>query len=72
MDGPEPVGASGFQLRFASLCVQRRALFFACDKNGSVGLEYLSPRAKDIYPFARGMVGRYHSRPVVRAAHASH
>ena len=72
MDGPEPVGASGFQLRFASLCVQSRALFFACDKNGSVGLECLSARVKDNHLFARGMVGRYHSPAVVCAADASH
>ena len=72
MDGPEPVGASGFQLRFAPRCVQSRALFFACDRNGSGGLECLSARAKDNHLFARGMVGRYHSRPVVCVAGASH
>lgn len=65
MDALSLDGASGFQLRFASLFVPGRALSFACDENGSVDLERLSNSAKHNYLFARGMVGRDYSPPCV-------
>lgn len=58
---------SGFELRFASLFRQGRALSFACDASGQVNLDALSERARTNYFFARGLVGRDFAPGAVRA-----
>lgn len=72
MDTSKPGAVSEFQLRFASLFSQGRALSFPCNATGGVDMEGLSARAKDNYLFARGMVGRDYSPPCICRATAAH
>ena len=54
-----------FELRFQSLFHQGRALSFPCDAQGHVHLDALSERARENYLYARAVVGREYSVPVV-------
>jgi hypothetical protein len=55
-----------FELRFASLFVEGRALAFPCDAGGRVDLDVLSERARRNYFYARAVVGREFATPAVR------
>ena len=59
------VGA-GFELRFQSLFHEGRAYAFPCDAAGNVDIDRLSGPLRLNYLFARGMVGRDFSWPVVQ------
>ncbi len=72
MDTPKSSVAASFQLHYASLVSQGRALTFPCDEKGCVDLAALPERAKTNYLFARGMVGRDYSPPCICRAVASH
>ena len=54
-----------FQIRFASLYREGRALAFPCDAGGHVALDQLSDRGRINYFFARAMVGREFALPDV-------
>ena len=54
-----------FQIRFASLHREGRALAFPCDAGGHVALDQLSDRGRTNYFFARAMVGREFALPDV-------
>lgn len=56
-----------FELRFAALFQQGRALSFPCDAAGRVDLNTLSDRARSNYFFARGLVGRDFAPGAVRS-----
>jgi hypothetical protein len=56
-----------FQVRFASLFDTGRALAFPCDARGRVDLDALSEPLRDNYLYARAMVGRDYSMPLVCA-----
>jgi hypothetical protein len=56
-----------YQLRFRSLFDEGRALAFPCDAQGHVDLDALSPRALQNYLYARTVVGREFSTPLVLA-----
>jgi hypothetical protein len=55
-----------FELRFASLFNEGRALAFPCDGAGQVDLDALSERARRNYFFARTSVGREYACPAVQ------
>jgi hypothetical protein len=57
--------ASRYELRFASLAGEGRALSFPCDAGGHVDLDALSDRSRDNYLFARAMLGREYAWPRV-------
>lgn len=56
---------ASFEVRFASLFDEHRALVFPCDARGAVDLDGLPPRARCNYLFARAMVGRDFATPRV-------
>jgi hypothetical protein len=55
----------GFVLRFESLNQPGRTLDFPCDRHGRVDLDALGEAARSNYLFARAVVGRGFSAPVV-------
>lgn len=57
--------SKAFEVRFASLFVEGRALAFPCDAKGLVDLDSLPRRARDNYLYARALVGRDFSKPRV-------
>lgn len=61
---------SAFEIRFASLFKEGRAMAFPCDASGHVELDTLPSRARDNYLFARAMIGREYSMPQVFAPEA--
>lgn len=54
-----------FQIRFASLFREGRALSFPCDERGNVSLDQLTERGRSNYFFARSLVGREFATPCV-------
>jgi hypothetical protein len=58
-------GQIEFQLRFESLFHGGRGYVFPCDAQGHVDLDQMSERTRNSYLFARAMVGRELSVPVV-------
>jgi hypothetical protein len=60
------VGTS-FELRFRSLFHEGRGFSFPCDCSGLVDLDLMNERARCNYLYARALVGRELSTPVVRA-----
>ena len=58
---------SAFEIRFASLFKEGRAMAFPCDASGHVELDALPSRARHNYLFARAMIGREYSMPKVFA-----
>ena len=52
-------------LRFQSLFDAGRSYAFPCDATGRVDLDSLSDRARETYLYARTMIGREVSYPVV-------
>ena len=61
---------SAFEIRFASLFKEGRAMAFPCDAVGHVELDALPPKARHNYLFARAMIGREYSMPRVCAPEA--
>jgi hypothetical protein len=60
-----PGVCAAFELRFASLFHEGRALAFPCDERGRVDLDRLSERARHNYLFARVATGREYAAPTV-------
>jgi hypothetical protein len=60
---------NGFELRFASLFNDGRALAFPCDATGRVDLDTLSERARCNYFYAHSLIGRDFALPAVRRLH---
>jgi hypothetical protein len=65
-----PHRAPAFELRFASLFNEGRALAFPCDGGGRVDLDALSERARCNYFYARTSVGREYACPAVQPSRA--
>jgi hypothetical protein len=65
---PSPDNTAGlhFELRFDSLFNGGRGMTFPCDSAGRVFMDTLSERALSNYLYARAVVGREFSHPVVR------
>ena len=61
----QPQCPVGFQVLFASLFREGRALSFPCDETGNVSLDQLSERGRSNYFFARSLVGREFATPRV-------
>lgn len=57
--------ASRFELRFQSLWKEGRGYAFDCDAAGRVDLDALSDTLRNSYLFARTLIGREYSTPVV-------
>ena len=58
-------GASAFELRYTSLHHEGRALVFPCNASGQVELDAMSERARNMYFYARSVVGREFAFPQV-------
>ena len=56
-----------YEARFRSLLNDGAALAFPCDVQGEVNLDGLSDRARNNYFYARALIGRQFSAPVVVA-----
>jgi hypothetical protein len=54
-----------YELRFSSLSNDGRSYAFPCDADGRVDMGALSERARDNYLFARAVIGREFSVPLV-------
>jgi hypothetical protein len=63
--GTAAVAGGGFVLRFESLSQPGRTLDFPCDRNGRVDLDALGEVERSNYLFARAVVGRGVSAPMV-------
>jgi hypothetical protein len=63
--------AQGFELRFASLFNEGRALAFPCDASGQVDIDAMSERARSNYFYARTVIGREFACPAV-LVHPAH
>ena len=65
---------SAFEIRFASLFLEGRAMAFPCDASGQVELDRSAVEGarqlSDNYLFARAMIGREYSLPEVFALEA--
>ena len=61
-----------FELRFASLHQEGRALVFPCDPLGLVDFDGLSERARNNYFYARSTVGRDFALPRIDCVAAGH
>jgi len=57
-----------FELRFRPLLSGARGYAFPCDAAGHVALDDIAERTRNDYFFARALVGRGLSRPVVQPA----
>jgi len=57
--------ARRFELRFQSLHKEGRGYAFDCDAEGRVDLDALSTSLRNNYLFARTLIGREYSSPVV-------
>ncbi|HEY6134353.1 MAG TPA: hypothetical protein VIW70_10265 [Rubrivivax sp.] len=67
MTPPLKDGNAAFEVRFASLFKEGRAMAFPCDASGRVEVDTLPSRARDNYLFARAMIGKEYSLPEVFA-----
>ncbi len=54
-----------FEIRFDDLFGAGRSLAFPCDEMGHVNIDALPDRARTNYLYARAMVGREYSLPIV-------
>jgi hypothetical protein len=59
---------AGYELRFQSLFNEGRGYSFRCDAAGRVDLDTLSDRGRLNYFYARTLIGRDFSAPVVKPA----
>jgi hypothetical protein len=62
------LASTTYELRFASLFHEGRALAFPCNAAGQVDLDALSERARINYFAARTLIGRDFATPAVRPA----
>jgi hypothetical protein len=60
-----PAQAVRYELRFTDLSTGRCACAFPCDRTGVVDIDALTDRRRTDYFYARSMVGKEVSRPVV-------
>ena len=60
-----------FELRFQSLFDAGRAYAFPCDAAGHVDMDALGERTRNSYLYARTLVGREFSMPLVRSSIAA-
>jgi hypothetical protein len=60
--------ATGFEIWFASLFREGRALSFPCDREGRVDLDVIGERDRNNYFFARTTIGRAYAKPMVKAS----
>ena len=58
---------SRFELLFACLFNPGRGYVFPCDAQGNVAIDDLCDRRRDNYFYARAVVGRELSTPMIRA-----
>ena len=58
-------GATRYDLRFRSMSGQRVGYAFPCDAAGRVDLDALGERALNVYLYARAVIGRELTRPVI-------
>jgi len=65
---PNDRSATRFEIRFESLHRPGKGMAFPCDEDGGVDVNALPRRAQSNYLFARGMVGREFTYPVVVGA----
>jgi hypothetical protein len=65
LPGPAAGAGGGFVLRFESLSQPGRKLDFPCDRSGRVDLDALGEVERSNYLFARAVVGRGVSAPLV-------
>jgi len=56
-----------FELCFRPLLAEGHSLAFPCDAAGRVDMDALSDAAREIYLYARTVVGCQYSRPVITA-----
>jgi len=54
-----------YELRFTSLSNERRDFAFPCDETGQVDMDELTDRGRANYFYARAVVGRELSAPIV-------
>lgn len=64
--------AHTFEIRFASLFIEGRGYAFPCDEQGQVDMDRLSASGRCNFFFARAMVGREFSLPIVLPAWSAH
>jgi hypothetical protein len=65
MDCMPVISERSFVILFRSLFKEGRALTFPCDAQGHVDLDALPERARGNYLFARALVGRDYSSPMI-------
>lgn len=56
-----------FEVRFDDLFHSGRWLTFPCDAQGRVDIDAMSERSRNNYLYARAMIGREYSAPVIFA-----
>ena len=54
-----------YELRFTSLSNERRDFAFPCDETGQVDIDELTDRGRTNYFYARAVVGKELSAPIV-------
>lgn len=59
-----------YELRFSSLSDKRRDFAFPCDRTGKVDIDELTDRGRSNYFYARAVVGRELSAPIVACVDA--
>lgn len=65
MTSSSPQSFPSYELRFQYLVNPERCFAFPCDAQGRVDMDALSERALNSYLFARALMGRDTSAPVV-------
>ncbi|WP_157264311.1 hypothetical protein [Azohydromonas aeria] len=65
MTSSNPQSSPAYELRFQHLVNPERCFAFPCDAQGRVDMDALSERALNSYLFARALMGRDTSTPVV-------
>jgi hypothetical protein len=61
-----------YELRFTSLSSERREFVFPCDRAGRVDIDELTDRGRSNYFYARAVVGRELSAPIVAPVPIDH
>ena len=64
----QPVAGNDYSLWFESLYDWGRSFAFPCNAQGEVNLDALNNRLRANYLYARALVGRDYSTPVLRRA----
>jgi hypothetical protein len=61
-----------YELRFASLHQEGRALVFPCDRSGHVDFDGLNEKARNNYFYARSTIGRDFALPRIDPVQVTH